>query len=65
MSVSKETLAKLLQEFSGPRLNDEELEKVLPAVEVYVEQARKLRQLDLSKVLPARLPRANEGGTGV
>ena len=58
MSLSKETLRSMIQDIGGPELNDEELEQVVAQVEVHRLESDKLRQLDLSKVLPARLMRA-------
>ena len=58
MSLSKETLRSMIQDIGGPELNDEELEQVVAQVEVHRLESDKLRQLDLSKVLPARLMQA-------
>ena len=58
MSLSKETLKRMIQDIRGPELNDEELEQVLAQVEMHRLESNKLRQLDMSKVLPARLMRS-------
>ena len=58
MSLSKETLRSMIQDIRGPDLNDEELEQVLAQVEMHRLESNKLRQLDMSKVLPARLMRS-------
>ena len=58
MSLSKETLRSMIQDIGGPELTDAELEQVLAQVEVHRLEGDLLRQLDLSKVLPARLMRA-------
>ncbi len=58
MSLSKETLKRMILDIRGPELNDEELEQVLAQVEMHRLESNKLRQLDMSKVLPARLMRS-------
>ena len=62
MSVSKETLRQMLEEFGGLEMTDAELNAVLPQVQSYTETAAKLRQLDLSKIVSARRLRLEEGG---
>ncbi len=57
MSLSEETLKRLIQEIGGPVLNDAELEQVISLVQLHEAQGARLRELDLSKVLPARLMR--------
>ena len=59
MSVSKETLERMIREIGGPELSDVDLEQVMAQVQLHREQGEKLRQLDLSKALPARLMRAS------
>ena len=58
MSLSKESLKRMILDIRGPELNDEELEQVLAQVEMHRLESNKLRQLDMSKVLPARLMRS-------
>jgi hypothetical protein len=52
----------MLEELGGLEMTDEELARVAPHVQNYVEQAAKLKELDLSDVPSARLLRAEEGG---
>ena len=63
MSVSKETLRQMIQDVGGPDLSDEELDQVMAQYQVHELESERLRQLDLSKVLPARLARAERGGS--
>ena len=64
MRVSKETLRTMIQDIGGPELSDADLEQVLAEVQVHRAQSEELRQLDLSKVLPARLMRVAESRRG-
>ncbi len=57
MSISKETLKRMIQESGGPELSDAGLEQVLAEVQVHQAHSETLQQLDLSKVLPVRLTR--------
>ena len=57
MSISKETLKRMIRESGGPELSDEGLEQVLAEVQVHQAHSETLQQLDLSKVLPVRLTR--------
>ena len=43
-------------------LSDEELEMVAPALESYMVEVEKLRDLDLSSVMSGRILSAEEGG---
>lgn len=61
MPVSKETLQKLLAEFDGLEMSDEELNEALPVIQDYLDGLDSIKQLDLSSVIPARLPRINPG----
>ena len=61
MPVSKETLQKLLAEFDGLEMSDEELNEALPVIQYYLDGLDCIKQLDLSSVIPARLPRINPG----
>ena len=58
MSASKETLRTMIQDIGGPELSDADLEQLITQVQLHRLEGDKLRQLDLSKVLPARLMRA-------
>ena len=61
MEVSKETLRAMLSELGGLEMTDEELAKAVPLVQAYVDRMAKLKELDLSTVMSARLLRAKEG----
>ena len=61
MSVSKETLQRMLREFGGVELSDDELERALPTIHVHLDLAEQLRKLDLTEVRPARLMKLDEG----
>jgi hypothetical protein len=52
----------MIRDYHGLALSDEELELVRPELDNYVAEVEKLRELDLSHVLSARLLRAQEGG---
>ena len=60
MTLSKETLKHMIQDMGGPELGDAELEQVLAEVQVHQAQSEQLRQIDLSKLLPARLFRVDK-----
>ena len=60
MAVTRETLRRMLKELGGLELTEDELDRVLPHVQNYAEQAGRLRHLDLSEVLSSRLLRADE-----
>lgn len=63
MAISKETLRKMLDEIGGVAMSEAELEAALPTVQSYAELVDKLRKLELSGVLAARLVR-HDGGRG-
>ncbi len=62
MAITKETLQAMIREFHGIELSDEELEMVAPALESYMLEVEKLRDLDLSSVMSGRILSAEEGG---
>ena len=62
MAIEKETLKAMIRDFHGFEISDEELDLVQPALDNYLAQVEKLRELDLSSVMSSRLLRANEGG---
>ncbi len=62
MAIEKETLKAMIRDFHGFDISDEELDLVKPALDNYLAQVEKLRELDLSSVMSSRLLRANEGG---
>jgi hypothetical protein len=61
MAISNATLQAMIRDYHGFALSDEELELVRPELDNYLREVEKLRQLDLSSVLSARLLRAQEG----
>ena len=62
MAISKDTLKAMIRDFHGFEISDEELELVAPALDSYLAEVEKLRELDLSNVMSSRLLRAKEGG---
>ncbi|MEE9149706.1 MAG: hypothetical protein V3U27_20200 [Candidatus Tectomicrobia bacterium] len=62
MTIPNTTLQEMIRSYHGFELSDEELELVRPALDNYLAEVEKLRQLDLSDVMSARLLRAQEGG---
>lgn len=62
MALSDETLKAMIRDYGGFDLTDEELELIRPALEFYLDEVEKLRELDLSDVLSGRLLRVDEGG---
>ena len=62
MAISKETIQAIIRDYHGFELSDEEIELVQADLERYEREMEKLKELDLSGVLSARLPRAREGG---
>ena len=61
MAIPKETLQAMIRDYHGFVLSDEELELVRPELDNYVAEMEKLRELDLSTIMSARLLRAQEG----
>ena len=61
MAISNATLQAMIRDYHGFSLSDEELELVRPELDSYLREVEKLRQLDLSNVMSARLLRAQEG----
>jgi hypothetical protein len=62
MSIPKDTLKAMIRDYGGFAVSDEELEIMRPEMENYLAEVEKLKSLDLSGVLSARLLRAEEGG---
>lgn len=52
----------MVRDFQGFEVSDEELELIRPELDNYIAELEKLRELDLSEVISARLLRAKEGG---
>ncbi len=61
MNLSNDTLRAMIQSFDGFELTDNEIEHVRPELENYLNAVEKLRELDLSSQMSARLLRAQEG----
>ena len=61
MGISHETLKTMIRDYHGFELSDAELELVSPALDGYLAEVEKLRKLDLSGVVSARLLWADEG----
>ena len=62
MAIQKDTLKAMIRDFHGFEISDEELDIVAPALDNYLAEVEKLRELDLSNVMSSRLLRAKEGG---
>ena len=62
MAIPKETLKAMVRDFHGFEVSDAELELIRPELDNYIAELEKLRELDLSEVVSARLLRAQEGG---
>lgn len=62
MALSTDTLKAMMREYHGFQLSDEEFERVRPELDFYLAAVEKLRELDLSTTMSARLLRADEGG---
>ncbi len=60
MSISNETLKAMIRDFNGFELSDEELELVRPELEYYLDELKKLEELDLSGAFSSRLLRLPE-----
>ncbi len=61
MALSNETLKAMIRDYGGFDLSDEELEKVRPELEFYMEELKKLEGLDLSGGFSSRLIRLDQG----
>jgi hypothetical protein len=64
MAIPNETLQAMIKSYHGFELTDDELERVRPELENYLNEVDKLRDLDLSSVMSSRLLRAQEGEEG-
>jgi hypothetical protein len=61
MAIPTETLQAMIRSFNGFDLTDEELERVRPELDNYIQEMEKLRELNLADVMSSRLIRAQEG----
>ena len=57
MAVQDETLKAIIRDYNGFELSDEELALVRPELEYYLDELKKLEELDLSDVFSSRLLR--------
>jgi len=64
MAIPNEMLQAMIKSYHGFELTDDELERVRPELENYLNEVDKLRDLDLSSVMSSRLLRAQEGEEG-
>lgn len=62
MAISNETLKAIIRDYQGLEMTDDELEIMRPELDSYLAEVEKLRELDLSSVLSARLLQAREDG---
>lgn len=62
MTIPNATLQAMIRDYHGFELSEQELELVRPELDSYLQEVDKLRALDLSNVLSARLVRMQEGG---
>ena len=62
MPIAKETLKAMIRDYHGFEISDEELDLVAPALNGYLAEVEKLRDLDLSDIMSGRLLHADEGG---
>ena len=61
MDISDETLKAIIRDYHGFELSDAELALIRPELESYMAELEKLRKMDLSGVMSARLLHAGEG----
>ncbi len=64
MAISNETLKAMIRDYGGFALSDEELDKVRPELEFYMEELAKLEGLDLSGGFSSRLINLDQGVEG-
>ena len=62
MPIEKETLKAMIRDYHGFEISDGELDLVAPALNGYLAEVEKLRDLDLSDIMSGRLLHADEGG---
>ena len=62
MSFDRDTLKAMIRDYQGFELSDEELQFIRPELDIYLAEVERLKDLDLSDVMSARLLRAKEGG---
>ncbi len=57
LAVQDETLKAMIRDYNGFELSDEELALIRPELEFYLDELKKLEELDLSDVFSSRLLR--------
>ena len=62
MAISDETLKAMIRDYHGFELSDEELALIRPELDSYISDLEKLREMDLSGIMSARLLHPSEGG---
>ena len=62
MAISKNTLKAIIKDYDGLALSESELKQVMVILEAFGDEVEKIRDLDLSTVVPACLPRIDETG---
>ena len=60
MAISDETLKAIIRDYRGFELSDAELALLRPELDSYIEELEKLRAMDLSGVMSARLLHAQD-----
>ena len=60
MAISDETLKAIIRDYRGFELSNAELALIRPELESYMEDLEKLRDMDLSGVMSARLLHAQD-----
>ena len=55
MAISDETLRAMIRDFHGFEISDDEMDLVRPAIEGYLAEVDKLKDLDLSGAMSSRL----------
>ena len=60
MAISDETLKAIIRDYRGFELSDAELALIRPELDSYIEELEKLRDMDLSGVMSARLLHAQD-----
>ena len=61
MPIQDETLKGMIRDYHGFEMSDAELALIRPELEAYIQEVERLRGLDLSGIMSARLLKADEG----
>jgi hypothetical protein len=62
MAIPHATLQAMIRDYQGFPLSDDELERIRPELDIYLQAIETLQELDLSAVFSSRLLRVHEGG---